>query len=319
MHSPGTQLEQLCAMGQQEVLLVAPFIKASALARLLVQIGESVQITCVTRWRLEEILTGVSDLEVWSILQEHPGSTLWLCPDLHAKFYRADNQCLVGSANITAKALGWKEPSNLELLVPLSAHDPIAESFEQELLATSLPVDDDLYQQMVQTVALIAEQYPEPSWLNVPTETETLQPASSQTPARSDDCWLPTLRSPQDLYACYVGKDDVLNTSAQAAAKADLEALPISPGLPKAVFEASVGIVLLQKPLVRKVDTFVATPQRFGAVRHFLASLPCANHPEFEATGAWQTLMRWLRYFLPNRYTVLPSRHSEVFQRVSDR
>jgi hypothetical protein len=35
---PGSQLEALCSQAQDEVILVAPFVKAPALARLLFQI-----------------------------------------------------------------------------------------------------------------------------------------------------------------------------------------------------------------------------------------------------------------------------------------
>ncbi len=63
---------------------------------------------------------------------------------------------------------------------------------------------------------------------------------------------------------------------------------------------------------MREIDALFATPQRFGAVRQFLQTQPCAGQPDFDATWGWQTLMDWLFYFLPERYERLPSRHSEV-------
>jgi len=44
---------------------------------------------------------------------------LYIRQDLHAKFFAADDRCLVGSANVTSAALGWREPANLELLIPV--------------------------------------------------------------------------------------------------------------------------------------------------------------------------------------------------------
>lgn len=116
----GTELSKLCTEADRELLLVAPFIKASVLERLLDKISSDVTLKCITRWFPEEIVTGVSDLEVWNLIQNRPNSSLWLRSDLHAKYYRADNHCLVGSANLTGKALGWSDCPNLELLVPLS-------------------------------------------------------------------------------------------------------------------------------------------------------------------------------------------------------
>ncbi len=108
----GTELFELCAEANQEVLLVAPFIKASVLERLLDRIYPDVSLKCITHWFPEEIVAGVSDLEVWNLIQNRPNSSLWLRPDLHAKYYRADNCCLIGSANLTNKALGWSDCPN---------------------------------------------------------------------------------------------------------------------------------------------------------------------------------------------------------------
>jgi hypothetical protein len=103
----GTELSNLCAEANKEVLLVAPFIKVSVLEKLMNKIiSPDVSLRCVTRWFPEEIVAGVSDLEVWSLIHQRSNSSLWLRPDLHAKYYRADQQCLVGSANLTGKALG---------------------------------------------------------------------------------------------------------------------------------------------------------------------------------------------------------------------
>lgn len=80
---------------------------------------------------------------------------------------------------------------------------------------------------------------------------------------------------------------------------------------------AQERLFLLQKPIIQQIDNFVTTPKRFGAVRDFLASLPCANLPNFNPERAWQTLMRWLLYFLPSRYALSVPNHSEVFYRIN--
>lgn len=105
----GTELSNLCAEANKEVLLAAPFIKVSVLEKLMNKISPDVSLRCITRWFPEEIVAGVSDLEVWSLIQQRSNSSLWLRPDLHAKYYRADQRCLVGSANLTGKALGWSD------------------------------------------------------------------------------------------------------------------------------------------------------------------------------------------------------------------
>lgn len=65
----GTELSNLCSKANREVLLVAPFIKASVIEILLDKISPGVSLKCITRWIPEEIVAGVSDLEVWNLVQ----------------------------------------------------------------------------------------------------------------------------------------------------------------------------------------------------------------------------------------------------------
>ncbi len=318
MISPGNQLKKLCVEACNEVLLVAPFIKASALKQLFTEISINVSVKCITRWLPEEVVAGVSDLEVWCLIRERPHSSLWLRPDLHAKFYRADEKCLVGSANLTAKALGWSNSPNLELLVPLTASEPTLKTFEAELFRGCVQVNESLFEQMSATVQLLAEKYPDLS----PLVSDTPDTSQEETSASDEkvplEAWLPTLRNPEDLYLAYSGQQEKLSTAAREAATSDLRSLPTPtiPNLPKTAFEACIGALLLQKPIVQQVDAFVETPQRFGAVRDLLASLPCATLSNFDADRAWQTLMRWLLHFLPHRYALSVPNYSEIFYRV---
>ena len=310
----GAELSNLCAEANREVLLVAPFIKASVLERLLNQISSDVSLKCITRWFPEEIVAGVSDLEVWSLIQNRPNSSLWLRPDLHAKYYRADNRCLAGSANLTNKALGWSDCPNLELLVTLPADEPTVQAFEAELLKACIPVTEDLFEQMSLAVQLLAEQAH--NAIATSYKVEISEEITAINNCVSVDAWLPNLRNPEDLYIAYCGQTKKLSTASKIAALTDLRSLPVIPNLPPKVFRAYIGTLLLQKPIIQKVDSFVKTPQRFGAVKNLLNSLPCVANPHFNAERAWQTLMRWLLYFLPNRYALSVPNYSEVFYQI---
>src|ERR1022692_3406709 len=113
------QLEALCSSAHNDLLLIAPFIKYAVLARLFGGTQPSVHVQVVTRWLPQDIKAGVSDLEVWDVVKGRTRTRLWLRQDLHAKYYRADDRCLVGSANLTGSALGLSAAPNLELLVPV--------------------------------------------------------------------------------------------------------------------------------------------------------------------------------------------------------
>jgi len=309
----GAQLTKLCAQSSAEVVLCAPFMKVDALSRIVESISSQVVLRCVTRWRPDEVAIGVSDLDVWPLLKERGNSSLWLCANLHAKYYRSDDHCLVGSANITAAALGWAAQPNLELLVALPLDDPALAGFEPHVFAVSAEVDDSVYEQMTEIVEAISMPIRQ-----VPCQPEPIATLDTDQQCGSlsqpDPYWLPSLRNPDELFLAYAGKTDRLSSASQEAANNDLAALVVPAGLSREAFEAYVGALLLQQPIIRKVDSLVATPQRFGAVRDSIASM--IDRPGFDADRNLQTLMRWLMHFIPDRYSLTVPHHSEVFGRT---
>lgn len=313
--SPGVQLTALCAQGNTDVILCAPFIKVGALARVLGSVPAGVTLKCVTRWRPDEIASGVSDLEVWPLLKERGNSSLWLCSNLHAKYYRVDTNCLIGSANITATALGWAVQSNLELLASMPLDHPSVAGFESQLFASSTEVDNGIYDQMCGVVEIVSAQFQQ-SYCQFETIEQTVASEHQDLASYPDLYWLPALRNPEELFLAYSGHAARLSSASQEAACSDLATLAVPPGLPREAFEAYVAVLLLQQPVIRGIDALVATPQRFGAVRDAIAAAMPKDRVEFDADRAWQTLMRWLRYFIPNRYGLSVPNHSEVFYRT---
>ena len=107
----------------------------------------------------------------------------------------------------------------------------------------------------------------------------------------------------------------MIGRGSKEAAMHDLVALSVPRGLDTNTFQAEVAAALLQMPLVRRVDQYLSLSRRFGAVRDFLESLE--GYPEGRnATTDWQTLMRWLLFFLPTRYRRSLPNVSEVVQRT---
>ena len=90
---------------RRNVLVVAPFMRSESLKRLLDSIPMGIETATVTRWRIEDLIAGASDLGVYE-LAERRNIPLHLRSDLHAKLFAADDKCLVGSANVTNAALG---------------------------------------------------------------------------------------------------------------------------------------------------------------------------------------------------------------------
>ena len=156
LQAPGTSLRDLLEKAERDVVLVAPFIKVLALRDLLRFVSQNVRVTCVTRWRPDEVAAGVSDLEVFDELQERNWGSLLLLPRLHAKYYRADDSCLMGSANLTSRALGFSSPPNVELMVQLGANVRSLELFEDQVISSAYPATAELREISLRSQRLIS-------------------------------------------------------------------------------------------------------------------------------------------------------------------
>jgi len=305
----GDELIEIVNGATRIVIIVAPFIKVNALQRILECVPNTVEVRCVTRWRLEEICVGVSDIDIWPIIKQRGNTSLQLYADLHAKYYRADDVCYVGSANVTLKALTWARNSNLELMVKLPAdHDPFP-SFEKRLLELAVDVDDSIYYNMKENVEIMQQ---ENAMLNVDDA-----PLAEDIDFNQQTCfWIPQLRHPEDLFAIYIDEVDHIIDSTIVIGKEDLYSLDIPRGLNKKQFTTYIGSALLQQPILKSIDGFLTESQRFGAMTGFLRTIFEREGIVEDTTRVWQNLMRWLLFYLPNRYGVKVPRHSEVFYRI---
>ncbi|MCC3154614.1 phospholipase D family protein [Hymenobacter sp. BT770] len=313
----GEQLESLCKNAIDEVLLVAPFVKGHILQRLLGCIEPKVAVRIVTRWNPLEIQAGVSDLGVWPLIDGRENSSLYLCSHLHAKYFRADKTCLIGSANLTGRALGWSKQANLELLVKLNSQSSGLPDFEEAVILNSALVDESVYQKTKDAVNSLPENF-----MLFSTEGSKYDEAGDQEGASSLKVflpteWLPVTRFPDVLFKAYSGDISNLSQASKEMASLDLAFLGIPPGLPLVPFKHCVGALLLQSPIIARVDEFLISPQRFGAVTALLKSLPCSLNSDFDANHSWQTLIRWFLFFLPGRYSQINSEYSEVFIRTN--
>src|SRR4051794_6196082 len=120
-----TPVERLVTRAADRVILVAPFVKLGVFTRLLRAIPEHVaEIVIITRWAPAEVAAGVSDPEIVSAAEGDGRVRVLLHHRLHAKIYVSDDRCLIGSANLTAKALGLTAQPNIEVLVELPTTSP---------------------------------------------------------------------------------------------------------------------------------------------------------------------------------------------------
>ena len=314
-HTLGQALQALVDSANSDLVLVAPFMKARVLDQLLKNVPDEVRVRCVTRWKPDEIAAGVSDLGVFDVLSSRHRASLRLLPHLHAKYFRADRRCLVGSANLTATALGWISPCNVEILVEVAPTDPQLQEFEHFALSKAQTATAELRSLMEAAVENVLKYQRESEVAaSVTWRREAEERARGVASDVTMATWLPALRQPRDLYLAYAGHWDELSEASRETALRDLAVLDPPVGLSQETFASVIAATLLQMPRLAEIDAYVARPRRFGAVRDLLASK--TGQDRSQASDAWQTTMRWLLEFVPDRYyRTVPSR-SEVFGRV---
>ena len=259
-----------------DVTIAAPYIKAGSLTKLLREIGPRAAVQCVTRWSPQDIRAASSDVECRTIIVDYGGS-FRLHNRLHAKFYRFDEQILVGSANLTASGMSTNYPGNLEILYP---PDPSFEgtSFEQQLIRDSREVSD--------TEFLMWERCPVDP---IPKQAEALDLSGS---AQED--WRPMTRFPEYLWLAYIRQYEEINPDEQLElARNDIQALRIPHGLTRTQFNNWISACLAASPFVDTVKKLTGIENR-AAWREIAAQWLVTTA---EAERSLTTTQMWLAHF----------------------
>ena len=294
--SPGDAVVELVQNATDRLVIVAPYIKSATIRRLLASIPNTVsKLTCITRWLPEDIASGVCDLEIFDDILSVQGGRLLVHPHLHAKYYSNGQQTLVGSANLTARGLGWHAPNNVEILVALPAEFPGLAHWEAVLLESAIEATELLRQQLRTQVEEFKQGVPLPHPPEV--EAETGEPDAHTL-------WVPQCPVPEQLWEVYCGGGaDTMVSSAYKAAQDDLAALSPPQGLTEDLFTAYVAGILRQMPLLAELDNLAVAGLTDTKAHDFL-SHHLAGHadPRNDYTHVWRITKLWLTYFFPEAY-----------------
>lgn len=290
---PGDGLLELVRTATDRFVVVAPYIKSQTLRTIISALPESIaSFVCVTRWLPEDIAAGVCDIEIFEDVATAKGGTLYVHPHLHAKYYASGTNCLVGSANLTGRGLGWHTPPNVELLVRLPADFSGLRQWEAELFASAIPATNELRDRLREEAARLSE-ITSYSRLHEVEDSDTIR-----------HLWVPSCPLPERLWWVYLGRgEDRMVSSAFNAAKGDLSALRPPQGLTQELFEAYVAGILRQMPLIRQIDRLSSSGLTDAQAQEYLAGqIPASGDISYEQ--AWRILKLWLVHFLPSSYRV---------------
>lgn len=263
--------------GATSATLIAPFITVSGLLPLLDVVDLSADIVVYTRWIPSEIAAGVSDPAIFQLIDGR-GGKVFLEPRLHAKAYLAGASALIGSANLTGKALGFGNEANLEILQRVDLPSRSISALITTLTKTAAPATSDTANRLI-----VAAQSAPP----------VLQAA---VPRR--DPWLPRHSVPHHVCAAYL--DSAVPVATELLTE-DLAAIAAPPGLSHTQFVDHVAGLLLQGlpgrivSECRGVPTYVGVQRLVELTAEAGVNLP--SDPQ-ERYTAWVKLVEWFAHFL---------------------
>lgn len=293
----GERIKALVANASREVILCAPFIKVGPLRALLEVVQEGVAISVCTRWRPVEVAAGVSDLEIFEVINALENAELRLLNELHAKLFVADNRCLVGSANITGAALGWSDKPNVELVVAIERADPSVQQLLKRLVLSNVAS----YEQKCAVEAEAKE-------IKVPTSMVESMKGSELT-AEVAGRWFPVCAAPDKLYRVYRDpQTDAVVEGTREDAVADLTALGPPKGLSELEFNRFIADILRQFPAIQEI--FDKVPERLNDERgaELLREIK-GGTSEAESRKQWAIVRDWIRVFFEDEFEVAPERY----------
>ena len=289
---PGDGILELVRAANDRVVIAAPYIKSPSLRRLLDAVPETVsECVCVTRWLPEDITSGVCDLEILDDIAGARGGRLLVHPHLHAKYYSNGRDSLVGSANLTARGLGWHTLSNVELLVSLPFQFAGLAEWEETLLSSAVQATEGLRDSIRRQADALNEN-----------ETSRRLPEVEDDAATEAEqtLWAPQCPTPDRLWQVYCGRGaDTMVSSAFEAAQNDLTVLSPPPGLTQDLFTAYVSGILKQMPLLTQIDKLASTGLSDTKAQEFFAG-QIGN--DIDNEQLWHVVKQWLVFFFPNTY-----------------
>lgn len=269
---PGDLLLQACS-GAKSLFIVAPYIKADALAKVLNYIRPDASLTCITRWHPNDLIQGSSDVECRKLIIERGGS-FQLHPYLHAKYYQTDDIILIGSANLTLSGMGWSQQPNYEILCQ-AGHDFNSFSFRQELLQNTREISDAEYAH----------------WEAIAKSNIHKNTITNELPLL--DNWRPATRDLGNLKLAYHNQmDDIASSDEQKSAQRDIQFLLIPDELSDEELNLWLSTCLLSSTFTNSVihanELDVRNAYRFLTETYNLSIV--------DARRDMETVQNWLHY-----------------------
>ena len=255
----------------------------------------------ISRWQFCDLVSGASDFGVYEVAKRF-GWNFLFNQNLHAKVYLFDDIVFIGSANMTNRGLAGRPPAgNIEFCVKATENNEVLNWFDT-LISSSVPVDDDLYNAILNDVL----SYKEISDNRVPTRKGFSQQVNDiisknkiQPALYLHD--LPMSTTPNELMSLHSCED------AKIVHDIKMLGLPSMPTLDQVrkAFELSPGLTWL--------ISVVGQEMYYGAITEKLHDVLCDEPKPYrkEVKEYLSNLLCWAQILFPERIVIDRPQHSQ--------
>lgn len=282
----GERFARFAGNANESLLIVAPWVTLSALENICK--FATAPTAVITTWETDDILTGFSDIRIYSWLMER-GHELRLRPGLHAKLVVADSaKALVSTANITNRGLGLGPDSTLECAVPVSL-STCDLKWVRSIYESSIQVTGSLYQEVADYID---------------------QSASSDE--HFDPIGLPRCTTPQvfmDMLRFASFKRQTARDVSVSELLHDAKLLKMSVCDSREILARK----FFELPRVREFERFCERGRYFGEIRRWLRSRVAGDIVSHrDITWAVQRLLSWTTSLSEGRFSLARPNYSQL-------
>ena len=297
----------------QQIFLYVPYIKTRILKKLLEGIDS--QITIITTWKINDLISGSSELELYQFCKEN-NITLYIHNKIHLKVYSVNMEsAIVASGNISQN--GLMEGGNYEAGVLVNKLEISDRLYLEKIKREATFVDDKVYQIYLEQYEKCKKQAPK----KIDFEDPKIIPQKDYFLKSA----LPMTENIDDLIAGYERINSNLEPSENSEITNciyhDLANYEIELGLSKEEFREKLQQQFFLHPFTQKINEFIETNERtqFGFIKRWVRD-HCTDVPlprAWEFTKNIQILYHWFVKLGDYEIYVYGS-HSESIRKISN-
>ncbi len=301
-------LSEMLESATESATLVSPYISIDLLAQILEKIRDEVHVTVITKWNPVDLVNGFNDLNVASVLEERGNSELRLLINLHAKYYRADNDVIFGSGNLTYSGLNANKSGNTEIMVQVDRSFLGLADFEDALRRKSVIPRQGLLAEIQQEMELLHQS----KVIQAP-----IRDFGRDQIVASNQDWVPICQTPDALFEIYQKNTTELAFEVVNSGRNDLIFFDPPGQMDKRQFEAFLRIGVSQSSLFSQSLEVIKNEDSIDDARgtEIVRSLYPSMSDE-DIYRSWLAARRWLAYFFPKQFVIAGNKWSPITERI---